>query len=139
MRTGAAGQPTDVAETFRLRETASAPLRLVERDIETPAGTYIFHATDNAIEILHQPVSSVPTHSPTVPLPGFLFNGATVARLLERLSRGATGGAQLVGQTTVDGYSVDTVRAHHPLGRSSQTPHDSVCNTSPPTAASPAS
>jgi hypothetical protein len=110
VKTDAAGQPTDVAETFSLSKIASAPLQLVERDIETPAGVYIYHATDNAIEILHQRVSSLPTQSPTVPLPGFLFNGATVAQLLQQLSRGPTGGARLVGQTTIDGYSVDVVQ-----------------------------
>lgn len=110
VKTNAAGQPTDVAETFSLSKIASAPLQLFERDIETPAGVYIYHATDNAIEILHQQVSSLPTQSPTARLPGFLFNGATVAQLLQRLSGGATGGARLVGQTTIDGYSVDAVQ-----------------------------
>src|SRR5262249_3626551 len=53
---------------------------------------------------------SLPTQSPTVPLPGFLFNGATVARLLHQLSQGTTGGAELVGQTTIDGHTVDSVQ-----------------------------
>src|SRR5262249_477368 len=110
VKTGAAGQPTDVAETFSLPKTASAPLRLAERDIETPPVAYTYQAIDNTIEILHQRVSSLPTQSPTVPLPGFLFNGATVARLLQQLSQGTTGGAELVGQTTIDGHTVDSVQ-----------------------------
>ena len=110
VKTDAAGQPTDVAETFRLSKIPSAPLQLVERDIETPAGVYIYHPTDNAIEILDQQVSSPPSRSPTVPLPGFLFNGATVAQFLQQLSRDPTGGARLGGQTTIDGYSVDAVQ-----------------------------
>ena len=110
VKTGAAGQPTNVAETFRLSEIASAPPQVVERDVQTPAGTYTYHAPDNTIEILDQRVSSLPTQSPTVPLPGFLFNGTTVARLLQHLSRGATGGAQLVGRTTIDGHTVDAVQ-----------------------------
>lgn len=110
VKTDAAGQPTDVAETFSLSKSASAPPQLVERDIETSSGAYIYHATDNAIEILHQRVSSLPTQSPTVRVPGFLFNGATVAQVLQQLSRGSTGGARLVGQTTIDGHSVDAVQ-----------------------------
>jgi hypothetical protein len=109
VETDANGTPTLVAETLSRRTLPSAPARLVERDIETPAGVYTYDADRNTIEISSDTVSSLSLHS-TVPLPAFLFNGATVAHLLQQLGTAAQGGARLLGQRTLDGFTVDAVQ-----------------------------
>jgi hypothetical protein len=109
--TDANGTPILVAETFSRRTPPSAPARLVERAIETPAGVYTYDAEHNTIVIpSHTASSSLSPHSPTVPLPAFLFNGATVAHLLQPLGTAAQGGARLLGQRTLDGSTVDAVQ-----------------------------
>jgi hypothetical protein len=110
VETDANGTPTLVAETLSLRKLPSAPPQLVERAIETPAGVYTYAAGHNAIEIPSHTVSSLPPQSPTVPLPAFLFNGATVAQRLQQLGAGAQGGARLLGQRTLDGFTVDAIQ-----------------------------
>jgi hypothetical protein len=110
VETDGAGVPTQVAETLRLSKEASDPPLLVTRDVQTPAGVYSYDTGDNAILV---PSSDDPNWSgrqaPTVPLPAFLFNGATVAQRLQELAAGAEGGAQLVGRQTLDGVPVDVV------------------------------
>jgi hypothetical protein len=108
VETDANGTPTLVAETVSLRGTPSAAAQLVERAIETPAGVYAYHANDNAIEIPSHAVG--PPETPTVPLPAFLLNGATVAQRLQQLGADAQGGARLLGQQTLDGFTVDAIQ-----------------------------
>jgi hypothetical protein len=110
VETDANGTPILVAETFSRRAVPSAPVRLVERAIETPAGVYTYDAEHNTIVIPSHTASSLSPHSPTVPLPAFLFNGATVAHLLQQLGSAAQGGARLLGQRTLDGITVDAVQ-----------------------------
>jgi hypothetical protein len=110
VETDANGTPILVAESFSRRTPPSAPARLVERAIETPAGVYTYDAEHNTIVIPSQKASSLSPHSPTVPLPAFLFNGATVAHLLQQLGTAAQGGARLLGQRTLDGVAVDAVQ-----------------------------
>jgi hypothetical protein len=96
-----------VAETITLRATPSAAAQLVERAVETPAGVYAYHADDNAIEIPSH--AAGPPRGPTVPLPAFLLNGATVAQRLQQFAD-AQGGARLLGQRTLDGVTVDAIQ-----------------------------
>jgi len=116
------GAPSQVAETLALRKVPAAPEQLVERDIETPAGVYTYDASHNAIEIPTQTAGSLPPQAPTVPLPAYLFDGATVAERLQQLAAGAQGGARLAGQQTIDGVAVDAIEVERwPNGRTLRT------------------
>lgn len=108
--TDKAGKPVAATETLRVAKVASAPTLVVERDQQTPLGTYTYDGTHNAIVI---PSRNDPGWSSreteTLPLPLYLFDGTTVAqRLIDLSSQGAVR-VQLLSPRTIDGTSVDAV------------------------------
>jgi hypothetical protein len=107
----ARGKPVEATETLRLSKTASGRQMVVERDQQTMRGTYTYDGTHNAIVIpSRNDFTSAARSAPTLPLPVYLFDGATVAqRVADLLAHGAVR-AHLLPERTIDGVTVDAVR-----------------------------
>jgi hypothetical protein len=111
IETGSDGTPTRVAETLVIAKDPAGPPVLANRHIETRAGTYSYDQDQNTISVSSGDDLSWSTRAtPTVPLPAYLFNGATVAQGLQELGQSGQAGVRLLGQQTVDGVTVDAVQ-----------------------------
>jgi hypothetical protein len=108
--TDAAGRPVRATETLRQAKDAAAPTTVVERAQQTPQGTYIYDATHNAIVIPSRNDPGSSSRADTLPLPVFLFDGATVAQRVADLAAQGTTRVQLLSQRSVDGVTVDAVQ-----------------------------
>jgi hypothetical protein len=108
--TDAAGRPVLATETLRLAKNAGAPTTVVERAQQTPLGTYIYDATHNAIVIPSRNDPGSSSRADTLPLPVYLFDGATVAQRVADLAAQGTTRVQLLSQRPVDGVTVDPVQ-----------------------------
>jgi hypothetical protein len=108
--TNATGKPVDATETLRLAKTASGRQTVIERDQQTPLGTYTYDGTHNTIVI---PSRNDPSWSsratPTLPLPVYLFDGVTVAQRVADLAAQGAAQVQLLPQRTIDGVIVDAI------------------------------
>jgi hypothetical protein len=109
--TDAAGKPVQATETLRLAKSAGAPQLVVERDQQTALGTYTYDGTHNTIVIPSRNDPSWSAHStPTLPLPVYLLDGATVAQRVGDLAAKGAAHVQLLAQRTIDGVTVDAVQ-----------------------------
>ena len=108
--TDATGRPVQATETLRLAKSATAPTMVVERAQQTPHGTYIYDGTHNAIVIPSRNDPSSSGRADTLPLPVYLFDGATVAQRVGDLAAQGTTRVQLLSQRPIDGVTVDPVQ-----------------------------
>jgi hypothetical protein len=83
---------------------------VVERVQQTPQGTYTYDATHNAIVIPSRNDPSSSSAADTLPLPVYLFDGASVAQRVADLAAQGTTRVQLLSQRMVDGVTVDPVQ-----------------------------
>jgi hypothetical protein len=109
--TDADGRPAQATETLRLAKSAGAPQVVVERDQQAALGTYTYDGTHNTIVIpsRNDPSWSARSTS-TLPLPVYLFDGATVAQRVADLGAQGAAHVQLLSQRTIDGITVDAVQ-----------------------------
>jgi hypothetical protein len=84
---------------------------VVETDQQTVRGTYTYDGTHNAVVIPSRNDPDWAAHStPTLPLPVYLFDGATAAqRVADLLAHGAVR-ARLLPERTIHGATVDPVQ-----------------------------
>jgi hypothetical protein len=109
--TDAAGKPVEATETLRLAKTATGPQLVVERDQQTALGTYSYDGTHNTIVVpSRNDPSWTARNTSTLPLPVYLFDGATVARRVADLAAQGAAHVQLLPQRTIDGVTVDAVQ-----------------------------
>jgi hypothetical protein len=108
--TDAAGRPVRTTETLRQAKNATAPTMVAERAEQTPQGTYTYDADRNAIVIPSRNDPRSSTRADTLPLPVYLFDGATVAQRVADLAAQGTTRVQLLPQRPVDGVTVDPVQ-----------------------------
>jgi hypothetical protein len=94
-----------------LAKGAAAPQTVVERDQETPRGTYTYDGTHDAVVI---PSRNDPSWSaratPTLPLPLYLFDGASVAQRVATLATDGAAHVQLLSEQMIGGVTVDPVQ-----------------------------
>jgi hypothetical protein len=111
--TDAAGKPIEATETLRMAKSAAAQQMIVERDQQTASGTYTYDGTHNVVVIpsRNDPSWTART-TPTLPLPVYLFDGATVAQRVGDIAAQGAAGVHLLPQRTVDGVTVDAVRVN---------------------------
>jgi hypothetical protein len=84
---------------------------VVERDQQTTRGTYTYDGTHNRIVIpSRNDPSWAARDSPTLPLPVYLFDGATVAQRVADLAAQGAAHVQLLPQRTIDSVAVDAVQ-----------------------------
>jgi hypothetical protein len=84
---------------------------LVERDQQTPLGTYTYDGTHNTVVIPSRNDPSWSSRStPTLPLPIYLFDGATVAQRVADLAAEGAAHVQLLSERMIDGVTVDAVQ-----------------------------
>jgi hypothetical protein len=109
--TDAAGKAVRATETLRLTKSAAAPQMVVERDQQTALGTYTYDGTHNTIVI---PSRNDPGWSarstPTLPLPVYLLDGATVAQRVADFAAQGAAHVRLLPERMIDGVTVDPVR-----------------------------
>jgi hypothetical protein len=108
--TDAAGRPVQATETLRLAKSATAPTMVVQRVQQTPQGTYTYDATHNAIVIPSHNDDRSASRAETLPLPVYLFDGASVAQRVADLAAQGSTRVQLLSQRPVDGVTVDPVQ-----------------------------
>jgi hypothetical protein len=111
MATDTAGKPVEATETLRLAKSATAPQMVVERDQQTALGTYTYDGAHNTIVI---PSRNDPSWSaratPTLPLPVYLLDGATVAQRVADLAAQGAAHVHLLAERTIDGVTVDAIQ-----------------------------
>jgi hypothetical protein len=109
--TDAAGKPVEATETLRLAKSAAAPHMVVERDQQSALGTYTYDGTHNTIVVpSRNDPSWTARNTSTLPLPVYLFDGATVAQRVADLAAQGAAHVQLLPERTIDGVTVDAVQ-----------------------------
>jgi hypothetical protein len=84
---------------------------VVERDQQTPLGTYTYDGSHNSIVIpSRNDPSWAARNTPTLPLPVYLFDGAAVAQRVADLAAQGAAHVHLLPQRTINGVAVDVVQ-----------------------------